>query len=441
MIFGKYAAIGGAVSLALLWPFASGHVGESVYEREVQSLESPYASVEKVSYDRGYLSSHVKTLVTLKGTVKEDFEAEGLPTTYTFDSNVDHGFLSISTTTTLEMTPEIEKFAALLWPTGESPFEVRSETSVLGDTQYSAELRAIKASDDDFSFTTTPLAVSGTVDKDGNNVFSMSWPSVDMAGQQSGEKLSIKDMTGSGSGYMHDGEIWIGKQTFNAASMLFDDALGSVTTLNNVTADVSNELSVESADKGTGAEEQEGRRLDNKNLFTIGKVEVSDEFAVDNFKFGVSFNDLDYNSMLSLSDIANSMGSEPTEQEMALLVSALDTLVERGLGLEIQPLELDASEGHVDASFDLTLAPGTVNATQDIGAMINKLTGNLNITVPTAYVEGAPQLAPMLKNLEEYGFVSQGEEGVKLSAKIEGEEAVSPSGERMPLGFLMMMFM
>lgn len=95
MIFGKYAAIGGAVSLALIWPFASGHVGESVYDREVQNLQSPYVSIEKVTYDRGYLSSQVKTLVNLKGQIKDDFEAEGLPTTYIFDSEVSHGFLSL----------------------------------------------------------------------------------------------------------------------------------------------------------------------------------------------------------------------------------------------------------------------------------------------------------------------------------------------------------
>ncbi|PKF49737.1 DUF945 family protein [Enterovibrio nigricans] len=440
MIFGKYAAIGGAVSLALIWPFASGHVGESVYDREVQNLQSPYVSIEKVTYDRGYLSSQVKTLVNLKGQIKDDFEAEGLPTTYIFDSEVSHGFLSLGTTTTLEMTPEIKAVTDLLWPMGESPVEFKTETSVFGDTEYSANLKAIKASDDDFSLTTTPLAMAGTVDKDGNNVFSMSWPSVDMASDDSGEKLSIKDVTGTGTGYMLDGEVWIGKQTFNVATALFDDALGTVITLNNISADMGSNVSADT-EKSADADSENVRRLDNKSLVSVGKLTVSDVFTIDNFKLGVSINDLDYHSILSLSTMSNTMGDEPTDQEIADMAAALDTLVERGLGLEIQPLELDAPEGHVDASFDLTLAPGAANATQDIGAMINKLTGNLNITVPSAYVEAAPQLAPMINNLEEYGFISQGNEGVKLSAKIEGEEAVSPSGERMPLGFLMMMFM
>ncbi|KXF81810.1 hypothetical protein ATN88_03455 [Enterovibrio coralii] len=441
MIFGKYAAIGGAVSLALIWPFASGQVGESVYNREVQNIESPYVSVEKVSYDRGYLSSQVKTLVNLQGTLKQDFEAEGLPTSFTFDSEVSHGFLSIATVTTLEMTPEVKAVTDLLWPTGESPVEFRSETSVFGDTQYSAVMQGIKASDNDMTFTTSPVDFAGTVDKEGNNVFSMSWPSIDVSSAESGEKLSIKDISGSGSGYMLDGDVWIGKQNFNAATAMFDDALGSVVTLTNISADVSNDLTTDAAGEGADATATQDRRLANKNMFSVGKVNVSDAFSVDNFKLGVNFNDLDYDSMLSLSSVANSMGEEPTNEEMTLLISALDSLVEKGLSLEIQPLELDAPEGHVDASFDLALAPGTTNATQDIGAVVNNLKGNLNVTVPTAYVEGLPQLAPMITNLEEYGFVSQSNDGVKLSAKIEGEEAVSPSGERMPLGFLMMMFM
>lgn len=338
------------------------------------------------------------------------------------------------------MTPEIKAVTDLLWPMGESPVEFKTETSVFGDTEYSANLKAIKASDDDFSLTTTPLAMAGTVDKDGNNVFSMSWPSVDMASDDSGEKLSIKDVTGTGTGYMLDGEVWIGKQTFNVATALFDDALGTVITLNNISADMGSNVSADT-EKSADADSENVRRLDNKSLVSVGKLTVSDVFTIDNFKLGVSINDLDYHSILSLSTMSNTMGDEPTDQEIADMAAALDTLVERGLGLEIQPLELDAPEGHVDASFDLTLAPGAANATQDIGAMINKLTGNLNITVPSAYVEAAPQLAPMINNLEEYGFISQGNEGVKLSAKIEGEEAVSPSGERMPLGFLMMMFM
>ena len=97
MIFGKYAAIGGAVALVVLWPLASGHVGQSIYDREVEQSQSPYAVITSESYDRGYLSSDVVTKVSLVGSANEQLELDGIPTSYVLNSKVSHGFLSIRT--------------------------------------------------------------------------------------------------------------------------------------------------------------------------------------------------------------------------------------------------------------------------------------------------------------------------------------------------------
>ncbi|WP_407330528.1 DUF945 family protein [Enterovibrio sp. 27052020O] len=437
MIFGKYTAIAGAVAVGVLWPFATGQIGQSLYDDEIKQIQSPYLAVENTSYQRGYLSSEVVTRVSVIGSMKEVYEDEGLPTSYSILSHVNHGFLGVSTTSTLEMTPEIKVVTDLLWQSVESPVTIVTETSLFGDTQYDVTVRAMNGGNEDVKIISSPANVSGTADKSGVMVFQLEMPFIELSSPD-GEKFAFRDITGSGNGELVD-EVWVGSQKVNVATSTFSDVSGSTVTIDNLAVDVKNALTAIGGDVKTAAPAD--LRFDNTNVISFQKFDMPDTLALENFKMGVNFNALDYNSMIALATTADSMSAEPTDEEMMKMVTALDGLVEKGLTFEIIPLELDTPEGHIDAKFDLTVEPGLGSVTQNVGALLTKLKGNLFINVPTAYVQGVPEVEASLSNLEPYGFISQAENGVTLTAKIEGDQAVSPSGEKIPLGLLMMMLM
>ncbi|CZF85802.1 DUF945 family protein [Grimontia marina] len=437
MIFGKYAAVAGAAAIAVLWPFATGQIAKSQYEAEIEKVESSYLAVENVSYDRGYLSSNVVTKFSLTGPTKAFYEAEGLPTSFTVLSEVAHGFLSISAISELEMTPELKTLSEVLWSSGESPVTLLSETSVFGDTQFDLTVRAMNGGDEEVTITSSPANVSGTADKDGNMVYQMEMPSIEFAGLE-GEKFTFSEITGSGQGKMVD-EIWVGQQLLNAKAVSLTDGTGMAATVTNLGLDVQNEMNATNGDVTTAKTEE--LRMTSKNTISFQKLDVPETMVLDNFKLGVNFKDLDYTAMLSLAEKAESLNAEPTDEEMMQLATSLDGLLESGMTFELMPFEVDTPEGRVDAKLDLTVEPGLGSVTQNFGALMSKLKGNLFIHVPAAYVQGVPGLSESLSNLEQYGFISEGENGVTLEAQIEGDQAVSPSGERIPIGLLMMMFM
>lgn len=182
-------------------------------------------------------------------------------------------------------------------------------------------------------------------------------------------------------------------------------------------------------------------RVDSINTLSFQEMDVPNILSLDNFKIGMNLLKIDYQSLITLATMSDAMGEEPSEEDVNKLVTVLDTLVEKGLTFEILPLEMDTPEGNVNARFDLTIEPGLGSVTQNITLLTSKLKGNLFVNVPAAYVNGVPEVSASIANLEPYGFISETADGMTLTAKIEGDQAVSPSGQRVPIGLLMMMFM
>lgn len=438
MIFGKYAAMAGAVAIAAIWPFATGQIGQSQYQAEIEKAQLPYLTVENVKYDRGYLSSDIVTRFSLTGSTKAYYEEEGLPTSFSVVSQVNHGFLSVSSTSSLDMTPEVKALSEVLWPSGESPFVLETTTSIFGDTEYQMNVRAVNGGDSDITVTTSPMAITGTADKDGNIIYQLNMPNAELKGVE-GEKLTFSNITGQGEGKMVD-EMWVGKQVFNTASASLTEVTGLTATMTNLVLDIDNSL-VSASGGDVATVETSDLRISNNNTFSFEKLDVPQIIVLDNFKLGINFKNLDYSTLLALANTADSMSAEPTEEELMALMTLLDLLVEKGMTFELLPLEMGTPEGQVDAKFTLSIEPGLGSVTQNIGALMSKLGGEVYVNVPAAYVHGMPEVSASLGNLEPYGFISESEKGVTLEAKIEGDEAVSPSGERIPLGLLMVMFM
>ncbi|MGV2839934.1 DUF945 family protein, partial [Vibrio cyclitrophicus] len=75
----KIGAIGGAISLALCWPLAVGQIGQNAITDGVAKLNNSSIQAEIVEYDRGYLSSNVKTRLTVTDeNLKEQLALDGI---------------------------------------------------------------------------------------------------------------------------------------------------------------------------------------------------------------------------------------------------------------------------------------------------------------------------------------------------------------------------
>lgn len=438
MIFGKYAAIGGAVAIGVLWPFATGQIGQSLYEKEIGQIHSPYVTVTNTSYERGYLSSNVVTQVNITGAMQSVYMEQGLPTSYTILTEMDHGFLGIGSISVLEMTPEVVAVTQALWPGDESPITVVADTSLFGDTQYDVTVRAMEASNEEFSVVSSPANIGGLVDKDGNIVFDLEMPAFGVTTLE-GETFNFDRITGSGQGKMVD-EMWVGVQQYNVGSSEFGDSYGQPLTISNLATIIKNDLTAVNGGKIEGANKDD-LRIDSINTLSFQQMAIPDAFSLENFQVGFNFYQLDYSSLLTLATTSESMGDEPSEEDITQLVNALDRIVEQGLTFEILPFAVDTPEGHIDGKFDLNVAPGLGSVTQNIGALSSKLSGNLALSLPSAYLQQVPELAAAVENIKPYGFITETEALVTLSAKIEGDQAVSATGERIPLGLLAMMFM
>ena len=132
MIFGKSAAVAGAVTVGILWPFASGQVAQVFYERELSQFSSPYIALDTVSYQRGYLSAEVVTEVRFKGELLKAREANQQPTRFLLNTKLNHGFLSVRGSSTLADN------SALGLPLESAKFSINFVGNGTADVQFGA---------------------------------------------------------------------------------------------------------------------------------------------------------------------------------------------------------------------------------------------------------------------------------------------------------------
>ncbi|WP_150137351.1 DUF945 family protein [Candidatus Enterovibrio altilux] len=438
MIFGKHTAIAGAVALVVIWPLASGQISQSMYDQKIKQFQTPYAVLTRESYDRGYLSSDIVTKISLIGAVKKQLDVYDIPTTYVVNSHVSHGVLSISSDSTLKITPELKVITNKFWPNGESPLFAHLETSILGDTQYNMTFTGLNAKDEEMMVTSAPLIINGEMNKKHIITFDISWPFLNV-NSPLGDKTVAINITGTGRGRLVD-DIWVGSQSINVEAINIDTQSSILVNMNNLTMEVKNMLYALGGGNVKLAAAND-LRFNTENKISIEKFNIQDVITLHNCKIVVGFNAFAYNAMTTLALIANVMRHELTEQNMLQMITTLDSLVAKGLSIKLNSLEIGTLEGHINANADLTLESGLSNVSQNIKALPNKIKGDVNISVPLAYVVNFPKIRNMIDRLEKYGFVSQKEGILTVNAKIKGNQIVSLTGQNIPVGLLIILMM
>ncbi|MFA0521925.1 DUF945 family protein, partial [Vibrio sp. 10N.222.55.E8] len=103
---------------------------------------------EIVEYDRGYLSSNVKTRLTVTDeNLKEQLAQDGMPTEFVINSVVSHGLVSLNAVSTLENKDSV-------------PVTLTTSTELNGNTDFNFELSQFNYQGSDHNNTSVSITKS-----------------------------------------------------------------------------------------------------------------------------------------------------------------------------------------------------------------------------------------------------------------------------------------
>ncbi|WBA13731.1 DUF945 family protein [Salinivibrio proteolyticus] len=421
MFLGKYGAMAGAVAVAACWPFATGQIAQSMYEREVAQFSSPDITVEQREYHRGYLDSRAVTRLHFKGDVKLALEEAGLPSEYDLASEITHGVLGVSSTNTLVLTPELQTLTQRLWPGNPTPIRLDMETLVTGASDYQLTVAPFSFTNEGKNLTASELTLMGSLARDGEITFDFNWPAAAL-NADNGEQIKIDTAKGQGRGYLQD-DLWIGEQAFSVEGMRLVDTSNQAYRVGKSQIQISNQM--------VNADENTRARIDNANRITVSSFTLPDNSEWRNIALVFDAKGLDYQAMATIAGLSSDL--ENPEQVDAL-DQAMMTLLQQGLSLDIAPASITLPDGDVSANVALNLAKADPQAAAqlDLNALVSRLSGNIDITVPDALLS-QPQWQAKKQQLIKAGYATMNEGQFELTATIEGNQIVSSNGESMPL--------
>ncbi|PSW09429.1 DUF945 domain-containing protein [Photobacterium rosenbergii] len=437
-MLGKIGAVGGAVAVALCWPFATGQIGERIYLDTLGQYENPYLAVSSDSYQRGYLSSEAVSKIELKDELKFLFEDEGLPTVWFVKHHVSHGFMGVSSTSELLVDEELKPMANALWGENVAPVTFTTSTALTRKTDFTFQINPIEATEvNGNNVAVSPFIMQGTVNAKGAGEFQYQLPAASLT-TTAQEEMVLKGLKGGGKGYL-DGQFWIGDQSLTLEAVSFKDLNSEQSLdLSGVAVGMENILTQPEAAEGEDKPEQQ---LANSNHVKVGKLVMLDGSEYSNFNFQMAFSDLDYPSLSRLGDMTDDLEEPLTEQQAKEVSDALDALVAKGLAFSVNDLSVLAPEGQVTSRLNMAIAPGISNISQNIGQIAQNLGGDIHLSLPVDLVEADPLLSERVDMLEQSAIVERNETHYLLDMQIEGDKVILSNGDQLPFAMLFMLFM
>lgn len=411
----KYGAIGGAISLALCWPLAVGHIGQKVVEDGVASLNSESLQSEVVEYQRGYLSSKVKTHYRFTDPVLvEQLTVDGLPTELTVVSELSHGLASVKALSKIEGIEDI-------------PLTLTTVTQLNGNTAYELSLDAYSKDNQDSIVSISPSMLSGDVTVLGEASYKLDIPSIEID-FSSGEKVVMNQLEGEGRGKKVN-NFWLGEQALNMGSFAVVD--GNQQTVFGA---------AESNYQFTSSMNEAKKTVDSQHIMTLNQV-VNEGAELNKMELDLAFGDLDseaFDKLVSLYQNSPVMTNEEVEQAVPLV----DTLFSKGFYLAINKLAIDFGESiELSSKLKLEVPQGTDNISQDPTQVIPALRGNFETYLSNQLVEQFPMIKQGVDEAMVMEMVTETESGYQISADLAEGKLVFENGQEIPLMALLMPMM
>ncbi len=416
----KIGAIGGAITLVLCWPLAVGHIGERVIEDGIAQLSNEGVTAEIVSYERGYLSSKVKTrYFVADAELKEQLDIDGIPTELVVESDISHGLVSLSAHSKIVNFPTF-------------PLTLDTVTQLNGNTDYQANLQSWSyqseqtSQGDQVTMSLSPASLSGTATVLGQVTFEAKVPSLQLD-FESGEKLMITDLSASGNGLKEQG-FWLGEQSLSMKKFNVDDAqLSSVFALDNASY------------KFVSTQDSERDRIDTQHLVDVEQV-TSINGDMSEFSLDFALKSLDstaFSGLVGLYQSNPSLGQADINE----IAPLIETLFARGFQVEMNNMNFRLDEGQFKSNWLLEIPEGTNNVSRDPSVVLPALQGHLDTQVSDGIVNLYPPLKQGVDELMVMEMVKQNDSGYQLKADIEGGQLVFENGQKVPIAALFLPLM
>ncbi|WP_117235399.1 DUF945 family protein [Vibrio maerlii] len=413
----KFGAIGGAISLALCWPLAVGHIGEKVIEDGIASLnDNEYMDSTIVEYDRGYLSSRVLTRYTITDPMLVDqLEQDGLPVAFDVVSDIKHGLMSLTSHSKIENLPEV-------------PLSMTSVTQLNGNTSFDLMLDSWNINtEQQGAISIAPASIKGDLTVLGELAYQIDVPSIQVA-LNNGEKMELTNMKGEGEGKKEKG-YWLGEQEVSVEKLVLT---APEPTESSELRDVSYRFS--------STKSAEDTRINNHHLFSIDKLS-SAGLSIENLIFDFSMNDIDSEAFENVMGVYQN-SPVMTQEDIAELLPHVDALFARGFSLGLNQLSMVLDGGVFNSSWNIDIAEGTQSITQDPSTILPALSGQTEAFIGNKVVENNPSIRENLDELIILEMVEQSDDGYHLNVTMEQGNVRFSNGNEVPLiSLLLPLFM
>lgn len=413
----RIGAVGGAISLALCWPLAVGQIGQNVITDGIKHINNGKVKVELVSYDRGYLSSQVKTRYTIVDpAIKQQMEAEGFPADVIMNSEVQHGLLSLSAVSTFPDYPQL-------------PLVINSTTRLNGNTEYTAKTESwhyTNSGENGFTLSMMPMVFTGTATALGELTYSTTIPSIDID-FTTGEKVQFSQLTGEGQGKQQNG-FWIGQQKIALDAFDARDTAGdSLFSAKHLSYQF------------TSALDEPQQRFSSQHIAKIGEL-VNESGTVHDVQMDFTLDGVDSQSFEQLSNIYQEH-PDMSPDAISQALPYVDTLFAKGFKLTMNNMALKVGEGEFNSNWSLGIPEGTKDVLQDPGIILSSLTGNVDTFVSTQLAMDYPFVQQGIDELVVMEMATQSDKGYQLQADIKEGNVVFANGQQVPLVALLMPLM
>ncbi|AIW14427.1 DUF945 domain-containing protein [Vibrio tubiashii] len=411
----KLGAIGGAISLALCWPLAVGQIGQTVIQDGVAHLSNDSLQAEIVEYDRGYLSSTVKTRYTIVDPVlAEQLAIDGLPSEVIVSSSVSHGLFSLSAESVMDNAPDL-------------PLTLNTVTQLNGNTDYVLSLanwNQVTEGPDGAIVSVTPSTLKGHVSVLGDVTYDLDIPSVEID-FNSGEKMLLSGLTGQGQGKKMN-SFWIGEQTLNLAeasvlnvdqSPLFSLSDSKYTFLSSF--------------------DEMAKTVSSQHIVDMNKL-VMEDGNVDSVSIDLSFGDLDSVAFEHLVNLYQN-NPMPTDADIEEAIPYVESLFSKGFYFAMNKMAVKlGEESEFESKWKITVPQGTDNVTQNPAMILPALTGDLDTFFSSGLVTQYPFIKQGVDEAMAMELVQETDKGYQIQAELKEGNLVFGNGQQIPLMALLL---
>ncbi|MDW6092761.1 DUF945 family protein [Vibrio rhizosphaerae] len=406
----KVAAVGGAVCLMASWPLVVGQIAERVFKDNIANIGNQLISAKVLNYDRGYLSSHVKTEIQVTDPgIKAQMQYEGLPTSWILNSDLQHSLFAIHAITQLDGQAN-------------QPIKIVTQTQLNGNTHFEVDSQVTHYQGSTWSMTFTPMSLSGDVTTLGEIDYKLDVPSVQFSNPDL--QIQVSNFYGNGQGKKEKG-FWIGSQTLQADKIAMSDRLGV------------DDFTLENAGyQNTSSMDADRTRYDTRQQFNIAKITAKDG-VIEHLNVIFSMGQLDVDSLTKIAAILEHY-ADITPADAQNLQQAFDRLISKGFSIALEQLDIGLAPGQIESKVDLKLPEDTQETPQDPLEVVKKLTGNVESQVPKAVTEAFPVLRQGVNELVSMKMMRENGDVYQMNATVQDGNLVFASGKKVPLMAILM---